>query len=223
MKYLTTEQMRRADARAIQQLGIPGAVLMDHAGRAVFHEVRPGRVGVVCGKGNNGGDGFVVARYALAAGLPVSVVLLAELDAIRGDARTFMDAYRRLGGTVVVATAEDEAGAAVEALTGCGTLVDAVLGTGISGEVRGVARAAIDAWPGNGYTVAVDTPSGLDTDRGEPCGACVTASVTVSFQWAKTGFQNPAAAPYLGRLEVVDIGIPPVCADDEAWRALGLE
>lgn len=214
--------MRRADARAIQQLGIPGAVLMDHAGRAVFRAVHPGRVGVVCGKGNNGGDGFVVARYALAAGQTVTVVLLAETDAIRGDARTFMEAYERLGGTITSAPGEADARSAVEALAGCETLVDAILGTGVSGEVRGVARAAIEAWP-EGYTVAVDTPSGLDTDSGEPCGVCVRASVTVSFQWPKAGFRNPAAAAYLGRLEVVDIGIPAVCADDEAWRALGLD
>ena len=222
MKYLTTEQMRRADARAIEQLGIPGAVLMDHAGRAVFREVRPGRVGVVCGKGNNGGDGFVVARYALVAGHPVHVVLLAEPDAIRGDARIFMDAYQRLGGALTAVTTEDAAAEAVSALAGCNTLVDAVLGTGVSGEVRGLARAAVDAWP-EGYTVAVDTPSGLNTDTGEPCGACVRASVTVSFQWAKAGFQNPVAEDYLGRLVVADIGIPPICADDEAWRTLGLD
>ena len=223
MRYLTTQQMRLADERAIEKLGIPGAVLMDHAGRAVFGEVRRGTVGVVCGKGNNGGDGFVVARYALARRERVEVVLLAELDDIQGDARTFMEAYRRMGGSIVCATTPASVVEAMAALHHCDTLVDAMLGTGISGEVRGVTREAIEAWPEEVFTVAVDTPSGLDTDTGEPCGVCVRASVTVSFQWAKAGFENEAAQTWLGRLVVADIGIPAVCADDEAWRALGLD
>lgn len=222
MHYLTTEQMRRADQRAIEHIGIPGAVLMDRAGLAVYSEVQPGRVGVVCGKGNNGGDGFVVARYALVAGHAVHTVLLADPDAIQGDARVFLDAYRRLGGTLAMAETPEAAAKEVKALAGCTTLVDAILGTGISGEVRGTARAAIAAWP-EGYTVAVDVPSGLDTDAGEVCGAAIRADVTVTFQFAKTGFRAAAAQEHLGRLVVADIGIPPVCADDDAWAALGLD
>ncbi len=219
MKALSVAQIREADRRCIEELGIPGAVLMDHAGAAVFHEVRPGAVGVVCGKGNNGGDGFVVARYALAAGQPTSVILLADPDEVRGDAALFMNAYRRLGGEIVIARNEPALKSAYASLGGCATLVDAILGTGVRGEVRGFLREAIEYWP-KGYTVAVDVPSGMDADSGAPCGCCLKADVTVTFQFPKRGFENPAAAPYLGRLVVADIGIPPVCADDEAWRRL---
>jgi hydroxyethylthiazole kinase-like uncharacterized protein yjeF len=219
MKAVSVAQMREADRRAIEGLGIPGAVLMENAGAAVFGELRPGPVGVVCGKGNNGGDGFVVARRALAAGRPVSVVLLADPDEITGDAALFMRAYQKLGGKIVIARNEPALAAAYATLGHCETLVDAILGTGIRGEVRGLMREAIDAWP-RVYTVAVDVPSGMDADTGAPCGGCVHADVTVTFQFSKRGFENPAAAEYLGRLVVADIGIPPVCADDEAWQRL---
>jgi len=90
--------------------------------------------------------------------------------------------------------------------------------------VRGAMRTAIEAWPGRRdgeqRTVAVDLPSGLHADTGEVCGCCVRADVTVTFQFAKRGFENPAARGYLGRLVVADIGIPEVCADDEAWERL---
>jgi len=219
MKAVSVAQMREADRRCIEELGLPGAVLMENAGAAVYREVRPGAVGVVCGKGNNGGDGFVVARRALAAGRPTSVVLLADPDEIKGDAALFMHAYQRLGGSIVIAQNEPALIAAYLGLAHCATLVDAILGTGVRGEVRGLLHAAIDKWP-RAHTVAVDLPSGLNADTGEPCGCCIRADVTITFQFPKRGFENPAAAPYLGRIEVADIGIPPICADDEAWRRL---
>jgi NAD(P)H-hydrate epimerase len=218
-KVLTAAQMREADRRCIEELGIPGAVLMNNAGTAVFAHVKSGPVGVVCGKGNNGGDGYVVARLALLAGLDPKVVLIADPEAITGDAKTFLDAYKRLGGEIVVANAESDAQQALAALSDCGCIVDALLGTGISGEVRGPARAAIEAWP-KVRTIAVDLPSGLDAETGEPCGCAVRAEVTVTLQYAKTGLVQPAAKPYVGTLEVADIGIPAVCADDDAWNAL---
>ena len=161
----------------------------------------------------------MAARLALLAGWTPRVVLLAEPEEIRGDARIFLDVYRRLGGALTVARTEDEATRAVAGLADCAALVDALLGTGIAGEVRGLARAAIAAWPAV-RTIAVDVPSGLNTDTGGICGCCVRADVTVTFQFAKQGFANPAAQPYVGRLVVADIGIPPLCADDAAWAAL---
>ena len=219
MRTLTTAQMREADRRCIEDLGIPGVVLMNNAGAAVFRQIDRGPVGVICGKGNNGGDGFVVARLALLAGFEPRVVLVAAPEAVQGDAATFLGAYQRLGGPMV--SVQDEA-AAVEAIRGlddCAVLVDALLGTGISGEVRGVLRAVIEAWPPV-RTIAVDLPSGLDADTGEPCGCCVRADVTVTFQFPKRGFDNPLAREYVGRLVVADIGIPEICADDQAWSRL---
>lgn len=212
-RALTAAQMREADRRCIQDIGIPGAVLMNNAGAAVYREIGDsGPVGVVCGKGNNGGDGYVVARLALLSGRETRVVLTAPADQITGDAATFLGVYQRVGGGVRLATTEAAVTAAVRELGDCAVVVDALLGTGISGEVRGTARAAIEAWP-RVFTVAVDVPSGLDADTGVPCGRAVHADVTVTFQYAKTGFLNPAARSYLGRLVVADIGIPALCAE----------
>lgn len=220
MNAVSAAQMREADRRCIEELGIPGAVLMNNAGTAVFRELTGGPVGVVCGKGNNGGDGYVTARLALLAGWEVTVVLVAEPAAIAGDARLFLDAYRRLGGRLAAAPDAASAAAAVAGLSGCAVLVDALLGTGTRGEVTGPVRAAIEAWPSGVPTVAVDLPSGLNADTGDVCGACVRADTTVSFAFAKTGLLTEKARPYTGRLVVADIGIPEVCADDRAWAAL---
>lgn len=211
--------MREADRRCIEELGIPGAVLMERAGIAVFEALPPGSVGVVCGTGNNGGDGFVVARHALLAGRTVEVVLVGDPERVRGDAAIFLRAYRRLGGAVRVARNETEAHVFTGVLLGRDVVVDALLGTGFSGEARGLPRAAIEAWPPV-PTVSVDVPSGLDADTGETGGVAIRADTTVTFQFAKRGFANPAAAPYLGRVVVADIGIPEVCANDAAWAAL---
>ncbi|MFA6244707.1 MAG: NAD(P)H-hydrate epimerase [Candidatus Hydrogenedentales bacterium] len=219
LRYLSAAQMREADRRCIEELGIPGAVLMNNAGAAVFREVEHGPVGIVCGKGNNGGDGFVVARLALLAGMEPRVVLLASPDSISGDAATFLRAYQRLGGSLEVAESEADARRAVSSLNRCAVLIDAMLGTGVKGEVRGVFRAAVESWP-HVRTVAVDLPSGLDADTGECLRCCIRAAVTVTFQFPKRGFQNPAALPYLGKLIVADIGIPDACADDAAWQGI---
>jgi NAD(P)H-hydrate epimerase len=219
MKTLTAAQMREADRRCIEDLGIPGAVLMNNAGTAVFREIERGPVGVVCGKGNNGGDGYVVARLALLAGFKTRVVLVSDPEQITGDAGVFLLAYRRLGGVLDVVQNEAAATKAVAGLADCAVLVDALLGTGVKGELHGPIRAAIEAWP-RVRTVAVDLPSGLNADTGAVCGCCVRADVTVTFQFAKQGFKAAAAKEYLGKVVVGDIGIPEVCADDARWREL---
>ncbi len=219
MKYLSVSQMREADRRCIEELGIPGSVLMDNAGQAVYREVSGGPDGEVCGKGNNGGDGFVVARLALAAGMDTRVVLACDRALVTGDAGTFMRAYESLGGKLRCARSEKEVGQSVRDLADCAVIVDALLGTGIRGEVSGAARAAIEAMP-EVPIIAVDLPSGMNADTGAVRGACVKADTTVTFQFAKVGFKNKGAEPYLGRLVVADIGIPEVCGDDEAWARL---
>ena len=218
MRYLTAAQMREADRRSIEELGIPGAVLMHNAGLAVFREIARGPVGIVCGRGNNGGDGFVVAYLAWLAGYAPRVVLLADPEEIRGDAATYMNVYRKLGSAMVTAKDAGAAEERVRALADCAVLVDAMLGTGAKGPVREPYRSAIAAWP-DVPTIAVDVPSGLDADTGEVGEICIRAETTVTMQFAKTGFEHAAAAPYLGRLVVADIGIPAICADDAAWRS----
>lgn len=214
--WLSAAQMREADRRCIEIIGIPGAVLMNNAGVAVFRQIEAGPVAIVCGKGNNGGDGFVVARLAHLAGLKTRTIVLADRESITGDARLFLEVCERLGCPIEFITEEAEAARAVAETADAAVRIDAILGTGISGEVRGMARAAIEAWP-TGFTIAVDLPSGMNADTGAPCGACVRADITVTFQFPKTGFRNPSARPWLGELVVADIGIPPICADDRHW------
>jgi len=217
---LSAAQMREADRRCIEEIGIPGVVLMNNAGTAVFRELDGGPVGIVCGKGNNGGDGYVVARLCLVAGWETRLVLVADPKDITGDAAVFLRAYQNLGGAVQAVRDARAAAEAVSKLADCAVLVDAVLGTGVKGEVHGPIRAAIEAWPAV-RTVAVDLPSGMNADTGDACGCCIRADVTVTFQFAKRGLVAPAAQAHGGRLVVADIGIPAVCADDEAWARRG--
>jgi len=219
-RYLTVQQMREADRRCIEELGIPGAVLMNNAGTAVFRELEPGPITVICGKGNNGGDGFVVARLALVAGWDVKVLLLADPSKVRGDAEIFMKVYMRLGGKLLTCLTEKEVCQQIRQIPEQETCIDALLGTGTQGEITGLPRAAIENMDSLKNIVAVDLPSGLNADTGEICDACVHAKKTVTFQFPKIGFKNPFAKEYLGELIVADIGIPPVCADDEAWEQL---
>lgn len=217
---ISAAAMREADRRCIEGLGVPGAVLMYNAGSAVYRACGAGPLAVVCGKGNNGGDGFVAAFLAKAAGREVTTVLLCAPNAVAGDARIYLDAYRRLGGALAVASTPEEAAEAMDRLPRQAVWVDAILGTGAAGAVRGTAAAALAAWPAGVRTVSVDIPSGLDADTGAVRGAAIRAETTVTFQFAKRGLLAPAAAPYVGRLIVADIGIPPACGDDAAWARL---
>lgn len=212
-RYASAAQMRKADQYAIETLGIPGAVLMYNAGNAVATMLPAGSVGIVCGKGNNGGDGFVIALRVLSQGLKPRVVALAEADAYVGDAKLYRDIFTRMGGEITCATSDSKVVEEMENLSCCDVLVDAILGTGFTGDVRGLALAAISHWP-KARTFAVDVPSGLNADTGVAHGACVRAEVTITFQRPKLGFQNPEARAYLGRVCVADIGIPASAFQD---------
>lgn len=223
-RVLDVMQMREADRRCIEELGIPGVVLMNQAGRAIFDalmEMNPSgaAVGVVCGKGNNGGDGFVVARLALLAGWDTQVLLLATPEEIQGDAEIFMRVYQRLGGSLKSVSENDQAVDAIQSMAHCAVLVDAMLGTGVTGAPRGMVHEVIAAWP-DVPTLAIDIPSGLNADTGEAAGVCIRATKTVTLQHMKKGFLNKAALPFLGEVVVADIGIPSVCVDDVAWMSL---
>lgn len=209
--------MREADRRCIEVIGIPGVVLMNNAGAAVFNEIDRNRVVVVCGKGNNGGDGYVVARLALLAGHPTSLVHIGDPAEMRGDGAVFRDVALNLGFTIDALHGEAAVVDYISRPLTDAILIDALLGTGISGEVRGDIRTAIECWP-KVPTISVDVPSGLNADTGEVCGACIRADTTVTFQYPKLGFLNESAMPYLGRLVVADIGIPEICCDDGLWR-----
>jgi NAD(P)H-hydrate epimerase len=199
-------QQRATDEWAIERQGIPGAELMEHAGAGLAALVQArapeGRVAVVCGKGNNGGDGLVVARLLRDHGREVDVLLLADPGDYRGDARANLE---RLPG----APPRPFEAAAVR---GTGAIVDAILGTGFSGEPREPAAGAItaiNAARSAGRTViACDVPSGVDAGTGEVAGEAVRAAATATFHAAKPGLWIAPGKAHAGAVEVVDIGIP---------------
>ncbi|MEP6953401.1 MAG: NAD(P)H-hydrate dehydratase [Solirubrobacteraceae bacterium] len=216
------ERMRAADAWAIEEQGIPGLELMERAGRGLAEvtagELREGTIAVVCGKGNNGGDGYVVARLLRDAGRDVRVLATAPVDELQGDARANAE---RVGGVQAFSAA---------ALEGCSGAVDALLGTGFSGTPHGAAAEAIAALNASGLpVVAADVPSGVDAASGEVAGEAVRARATAAFAGAKPGLWiNPGRA-HSGAITAVDIGIPagaPVpepdvgLIDDDALLAL---
>jgi NAD(P)H-hydrate epimerase len=216
---VTAAEMRALDEETIQQIGVPGAVLMESAGRGVVDAIRglfPTllglRVAVVAGAGNNGGDGFVVARHLRNHGAEVSIILCAAPEKVTGDARVHFDAALRSGVPLLDGTAQGFAGSTL-LLDGAQVIVDALLGTGVSRPVEGhladvIARVNAAA----GLRVAVDLPSGLDADRGHPLGTCVRADHTVTFAFPKLGLVTAPGFTYTGRLHVVDIGIAKIRA-----------
>ncbi len=199
------EQQRATDAWAIEERGIPSIDLMERAGAALAGLVQrrapEGRVVVVVGMGNNGGDGLVVARLLRLAGREVDVRLLGDADELRGDARANLE---RLPGTPPQPFA-------AEALSGAGAIVDAILGTGFSGDPREPARsaiAAINAQAGDAVVIACDVPSGVDGSTGEVAGDAVCAQATGTFHAAKPGLWIAPGKAHAGEVEVIDIGIP---------------
>jgi hydroxyethylthiazole kinase-like uncharacterized protein yjeF len=201
--------MRGIDRWAIEERGVAGLDLMERAGagvtRAVERVAPDGPVTVVCGKGNNGGDGLVVARLLRDAGREVTIVCVAPPEDFAGDARTNLD---RLPGDGPVRWPE---GACAQAAV----LVDALLGTGFEGEPRGVVAEAIDAVNRAGApVVSVDVPSGVDTSTGVVAGRAVRAAVTVTFHAAKPGLWIHPGKAHAGEVETIDIGIPRGAPED---------
>jgi len=198
------EGMRGVDRWVIEEVGVPSLELMEAAGRAVAEAVAglapQGPVRVVCGKGNNGGDGFVAARLLREMGFEVEALLLWSGEELRGDAAVNHD---RFGGELV----EGDVGGRLE---GSGAVVDAIFGTGFEGAPRGPAAAAIRAIDGCGApVVACDIASGVDASSGEVAGEAVEADLTVSFHAAKVGQRVAPGKWHAGELRVVPIGIPP--------------
>ncbi len=203
--------MRRLDRRAVADLGIPGAVLMENAGRGAAAHVHAGwrgegtRVAIVCGKGGNGGDGFVVARWLRRRRLRPEVYLVARPDELSGDAAL---KFRALPRGVPVRVVEDEA-TLTPGLRRAGVVVDALLGTGSRGAPTGLVARAIEAINACGRPiVALDIPSGLPADGGPPPGPVVRATLTTTFAGLKLGLVAGPGVDLAGRVVVVDIGIP---------------
>lgn len=217
VRFVTPAQMQAIDRYAIETLGIPGVALMENAGRAVFEAARArlepgGRVVVCCGRGNNGGDGLVVARHLANHAIPLDIALVCEGKALSGDAKVQLDVARAMNLPLLRVDGPRDLPALRACLAGCGLIIDALLGTGLRGPVTGLMREAIESINAAGSPViAVDIPSGLSGETGEVLGAAVRAETTVTLQLAKTGFEAPRSRSYTGEVEVVDIGIPVQC------------
>ncbi len=215
MKLITAEQMQAIDLNAIESLGIPGAVLMENAGRAAaeeilndIHELFPGPILVLAGRGNNGGDGYVIARILADRGWQVRTLVLADENRIAGDAALMLQILKQLDGEVRFIDNEASLSkefSAVEPLL----IVDALLGTGLSSATAGLYRLAIDLINQSpAQVVAVDIPSGVNGSDGRVMGAAVEADLTLCFDSTKVGHGSRPGADYVGELRVLEIGIP---------------
>ena len=205
--------MREIDRRATAEYGLPSLLLMENAGLEVCEaaarmlsgvEGRP--ILVVSGKGNNGGDGFVAARHLTDAGADVTIAIAADVDQIKGDARTNLEIVFRMG---IRCLEIYEVSDLRDPMDSCDLIIDALLGTGIKGAVTGLAAEIIGAINASGKPVlAVDLPSGVNADTGELAGPCIDAIETVTLALPKLGVVSCPAAKYAGYLTVGDIGVP---------------
>lgn len=229
MKVVTADNMQQIDRRAIEEFGVPGLTLMENAGRGCAEAIAaqfgdaPERFAlVVAGKGNNGGDGYVIARFLLAWGWRAKVLVLAKKGGITGDARANLDRLRK--STVVFCPEPGDLQRFATDFKGATVIVDALLGTGLKSEVRGVYREAIELINAAGRpVVAVDIPSGIHGSSGRVMGEAVKADMTVTFAPAKLGHVLYPGAGYAGRLKVVDIGIPAEAMAESGYEFLDVE
>ncbi|HZO11604.1 MAG TPA: NAD(P)H-hydrate dehydratase [Polyangiaceae bacterium] len=211
---LTREQMRAYDAHAIDACKVPGVVLMENAGRGaadIIAQESKGAVTIVCGRGNNGGDGLVVARHLMTRGFEVRVLLAGEPDRVRGDARANLDAFVGLGGAVTSLSASpgDDLKPLHEALETASFGVDALFGTGLDRPLEGRMLEIVAALnEASCPIVALDIPSGLDANTGAVLGDAVCADLTITFGAYKPGLLQGEAANHTGVIELVELGIP---------------
>jgi len=221
VKLVTSSEMREIDRKTIEDFGVPGEALMDRAGTGVAEIVRflarisgcvDSPVHLIAGRGNNGGDAFVAARYLKRDDFEVDVWLAGEAAAIRGDALSHLNKMKSEGIQLSeLPTTRDWDVVLASSHANGGIVVDGVLGTGIGGPARGPASGAIrfvNALADRSLIVAVDVPSGLNADTGEAEGDAVKADVTATMGLPKRGLAEPCAVEYVGSVEVVDIGIP---------------
>ena len=213
MRALSRVEVREVDRRATLVYGMSGLVLMENAGRGCVDVLLSlgcrGPVAIVCGKGNNAGDGFVIARHLEIRGIAARVLLLGPPAELRGDAAANYAIIRQSDLPVVNLTGETSSDRLKSELSAAEWVVEALLGTGAIGPPRPPFADAIRAMNASpARRLAVDLPSGLDCDTGIPAEPTFRADRTCTFVAPKVGFANPLAAPYLGQVHVIDIGVP---------------
>jgi NAD(P)H-hydrate epimerase len=214
---MSRDEVRAFDAWAINTLGIPGVVLMENAGRSCAEFIKKELAGIAnpkvcifCGTGNNGGDGYVIARHLLNSGFEVVVVLCGDRNKVKGDAKTNLDILEKMGQPIEQLNLDDgNIPGRVKTFTAdADMLVDAIFGTGLSGRLSDEYKQLIESINSQKRPIlAVDIPSGLDCDTGEPLGAAVRASCTVTFAAVKKGFSFAKARAYTGEVFIASIGV----------------
>ena len=222
-RWIARRSVRELDQRAVDEFGLAGIVLMENAGRGVCDVLtQGGSIGpvVVCaGKGNNGGDGLVVARHLDNRGLPVHVLLCCDPATMSSDARIN---YQILQAACVPMSVVSREGLDADQRTVVNQaqwLVDAILGTGTQGEIRQPLVAVIEAInSAPGRVLSIDVPSGMDCDSGRPLNACVRADRTATLVAAKLGFRDADSVNWTGEVHIVDIGIPRKLLETHDWE-----
>jgi hydroxyethylthiazole kinase-like uncharacterized protein yjeF len=231
MKVVTAEQMQELDRKSIEVYRIPGIVLMENAGRGAvevitnhFPEIQKKTIAIIAGKGNNGGDGFVMARYLLNLGISVKVFLLTDPKSLRGDAEINFNIFHHMKGEIIPVPSSKDYQKVKKSLENFDLLIDGIFGTGLDAEVRGYYREVIDHLNTlQKPIVAIDVPSGLDADTGKPLGTAVRASLTITFGLPKVGHLVSPGIDYVGSLKIVDIGIPRRLVEEEKIQTHLLE
>ncbi len=212
--------MKNIDRRAIRGFGIPGPVLMENAASAIMTEMDKFfdglagiRVGILCGKGNNGGDGLALARRLKIRGVPVRVALLAPFSAVTGEAKVNLSILRK---TDVEIRENAAARSLADIISWSDVLVDALLGVGLASPLRGAYARAVAMVNASGRpVVSVDIPTGIDADTGAVMGSAIKADLTVTMALLKRGLALYPGAEYCGTVRVADIGIPPEVIEQE--------
>jgi ADP-dependent NAD(P)H-hydrate dehydratase / NAD(P)H-hydrate epimerase len=216
MRVLNTSQMREADRRTIEEIGVPSVVLMENAGRQVVAQLEANyadlpqrRVAILCGRGNNGGDGFVVARWLVQKHVETGIFVLGRGEDLRGDARTNLHILEQLGVAVFEIVDEEAWSTCYPDIVRSDLIIDAVFGTGLNGPLTGLAREVVGDVNRLGVpVVSIDLPSGVSADTSAIIGECIDAEMTVTLAAPKLPLVFPPAQAKAGRLVVADIGIP---------------
>ena len=216
MNYVTSQQMKAIDKRTQEEFGIPAIILMENAGRAaaevaldMLSEKKDKRVVCVCGKGNNGGDGFVCARHLINSEIDVDIFLVGDISELRREAKINCNIVQKMGKSIETLQHKENLASLKDKLERAQLIVDAIFGTGLSGEVKEPYRTIIQLI--NSYekpVLSVDVPSGLDATEGKVLSVCIKATKTVTFALPKTGFIKNDGPSHVGELIVADISIP---------------
>lgn len=216
---MSRDEVREFDSWAINEISVPGVVLMENAGRSCaelirekLNDISKPKACIFCGTGNNGGDGFVVARHLSNSGFEVTVAICSNPEKIKGDAAINLKILQKLGHNIKQLDSTKELAGQVRDFAGdADVTVDAIFGTGLQGRLKDEYITFIDSINKlDGMVVAVDVPSGLDCDMGKPLGTAVRADYTVTFAAVKKGMvSEKAAADYTGEIYVASIGVEP--------------